>query len=76
MTTLRLTLQIGRGRLMRGQAVELATLERALAQVDELSARIKYFCVAPEQAPQADGPAALADELESKLEPVGTARGR
>ena len=38
LTTLRLALQLGRGRLQRGAAIELTTVERALSQVDQMTA--------------------------------------
>jgi signal transduction histidine kinase len=40
LTTLRLALQLGLGRLQKGEAVEPHALQRALAQVDEITAMI------------------------------------
>lgn len=43
LTTLRLSLQVGRTKVQRGEALELGTLDRALRQVDEVVGLITHL---------------------------------
>lgn len=57
LTTLRLSLQVGLGRLEKGEPVDPSTLQKALALVDKLAAKVSELLAKPDddltQPPQA-----------------------
>ena len=49
LTTLRLSLQVGLGRLEKGEPVDPSTLQKALALVDKLAAKISDLLAKPDE---------------------------